>query len=168
MRMYKMAFLLAVLFTSLTGCGKQENDFVSQSLQEVVDPGSFPSGNQSKPFSATHANESIPVLPKPPVGIIIEDGRIIIDAKQTQTFLESLAKKLDNQFKKIEHDLRKEQIRSPKESGIVVTPNRIEIDLNKTEKFMEKWIRSMEHIGQELDTVFRELDQSLSPQNRKK
>jgi len=64
-------------------------------------------------------------------------------------------------FKRIEHDLRKEQISSPNETGIIITDTTLQIDLNKTRNFMEKWIRSMESVAEEVDDTLREIEQSL-------
>jgi len=153
---------LIVLSYGLTGCTNKEksNDFVSDSLKEVVNPPKTAIGNQT---ATAYSSPISPTLSKPPIGIIIEKDRIIIDTKQTRTFFESLTHKIDQSLQKIENDLNKKRIRSPEESGIVITPNRIELDVNKTEKFIENWIKSMESVGQELDNVFRELDRSLKP-----
>lgn len=157
--------LLIVMFLSLSGCENKanKNDYVSQSLQDVIvhplnppkHPKTQPPQNQNiHPANATAAS---------PTGIVVDHGRIIIDTAQAKSFLEGLAQRIDHGFKKIEHDLQKGQMRSPNDTGIVITQDRIEVDLNKTEKFMEKWIKSMESVGQELDNVFRELDRSLKP-----
>ena len=95
------------------------------------------------------------------LGIVVEDGRIIIDTKQTKDLLRSIEQKMQSGFKRIEHDLRKEQISSPNETGIIITDTTLQIDLNKTRNFMEKWVRSMESVAEEIDDTLREIEQSL-------
>ena len=150
----------------LTGCGheKEKPDFVSQSLQEVVTPPSSHS-NRNAPAHPPSAAQTITphTAPKSPIGIVVKDDKIVIDTQQTKAFLETLTRKLDSGFKKIEHDLRQNKIQSNNPTGISISKDRIEVDLNKTEQFMEKWIKSMENVGRELDNVFRELDRSLQP-----
>ena len=161
----RFSAIVGALFFSLAGCTHQhkQSDFVSQSLQEVVAPQSRQATRapvRSSPVQTIHpagrSNHS-------PIGIIVDHDRIIIDTNQTRHFFESLSRKLDRGFKKIEQDLKKDQLQSPNDTGIIVSQDHIEIDLNKTEVFMGKWIKSMQRVGQELDNVFQELDRSLDP-----
>ncbi len=154
--------VLTMLFFGLNGCSHKENkgDYVSQSLQDVVAPHQ---SIQTRPAPEPQAIHPVHGPSNPPIGIVVENGRIIIDTQKTKDFFEKLAKKVDGNFKKIEHDLRQGQTRSPHESGIVFTQDRIEVDLNKTEKFMQKWIKSMKRVGEEMDGLFQELDRSLGP-----
>jgi len=163
---YQIITIALIAPLSFSGCSKKEDqtNFVSKSLNEVVSPQAAPV-TQPAAASTTSGQTIHPAHPpqKPPIGIIVDNGRIIIDTQQTKDFLENLAQKVDSGFKKIEHDLKNGQPKTPNATGITVSQDRIEIDLNKTEKFMEKWIKSMESVGKELDNVFRELDKSLNP-----
>ncbi len=153
-------FLLLVL----GGCDQKKPDagFVSDSLTEVVTPHVPPATPASSPGTAQPAIRPANA-PKPPIGIEVSQGRIVIDTNQTRRFLESLTRKLDKNFQKIETDLRNGRINSPNDIGVVITPDRIEVDINQTEKFMKKWIKSMQSVGRQLDNVFQELDRSLKP-----
>jgi hypothetical protein len=156
--------LISVLV--LSGCNhqKEKADFVSQSLQEVATPQSNHAAHSTQMQPSKTVQTIAPQnAPKSPIGIVVKDDKIIIDTQQTKAFLETLTRKLDNGFKKIEHDLRQNKIQSPNPTGISISKDRIEVDLNRTEQFMEKWIKSMESVGRELDNVFRELDRSLQP-----
>ncbi len=157
---------------ALLGCqDKKDNNFVSDSLKEVVAPQTAQpapraktSTNHTKYGQTGHQSITPINAPKvPPIGIKVDQNQIIIDTNQTKKFLESLTKKLDQSFKKVAEDLRNNQVRSPNDTGIVITQDRIEVDLNKTQKFMEKWIKSVETIGKQLDSVAKELDKSFNP-----
>jgi len=157
--------LLILMFLGLSGCDNKEKktDYVSQSLQDVtVHPLSPPKQLKTRSPQSQNVHPANASTASP-TGIVVDHGRIIIDTTQAKSFLEGLVQKMDHGFKKIEHDLKKNQVRSPNDTGITITQDRIEVDLNKTEKFMEKWIKSMESVGRELDNVFRELDRSLNP-----
>ena len=157
----------AVFLIAVSGCNpkKEQTTFVSQSLQEVVAP-------QTDPVTAKRASttKTPPQIIRPaaasgtpPIGIVVDRDRIIIDTNQTRHFLESLTLRLDHNFKQIEKGLRREKLRSPNDTGIVITPDRIEVDLNKTQNFVKQWIRSMEAVGQQLNGIARELDKSFNP-----
>jgi len=155
-----------LLMVSLSGCSdkKEQTPFVSKSLQDVTR--SHVRQAAGKPVHPSASPQTIhPVhAPKtPPIGIVVDQTRIIIDTNQTKHFLESLTRKLDQNFKQIEQGLRKEKLQSPNETGIIITQDRIEVDLNQTQNFVNKWIRSMEAVGKQLDGIARELDKSLNP-----
>ncbi|NKQ41706.1 MAG: hypothetical protein HF962_09095 [Sulfurovum sp.] len=95
------------------------------------------------------------------LGIVVEDGKIIIDTKQTKNFLRDIGDKMKDSFKKIEDSLRKEKIESTNETGIIIKDTKIQIDLNKTKNFMEKWMRSMESIVNELNKTMGEIEKNL-------
>jgi len=164
LRIVTTGFLLFMV--SLSGCSdkKDQTLFVSKSLQDVTLP------------QARHAAKNPPVSPAtpqtihpihaaktPPIGITVDQDHIIIDTRQTQRFLESLTKKIDQNFKQIEQGLRKEKLQSPNDTGIVITNDRIEVDLNKTENFVKNWMRSMESVGKQLNGIAKELDKSFHP-----
>ncbi len=163
--MRKISLILVFLF-ALSACQKKNDDFVSDSLKEVVSPQQNTPTQQKVQKKQQMPRQTITPAnaPKiPPIGIKVDQTQIIIDTNQTKRFLESLSKKMDQNFKQLAQDLKKNKIKSPNETGIVVTQDRIEIDLNKTQKFMEKWIKSMESIGKQLDNVARELDKTFNP-----
>ena len=159
----------------LGGCQDRkssEGTFVSKSLEEVVHRPASPSSSMP---TAQSSQRTIPTASTdkltqsnrassmPDTGIEISDKRIVIDPHQARRFLEKLAMKFDKNIKKIETDLQHNHLQTQHPTGIVVTQDRIEIDLNKTEKFMEQWIKSVESIGRELDSAFRQFDRSLQP-----
>jgi len=96
-----------------------------------------------------------------PLGIVVDDGKIIIDTRQTKAFLQGLSQQMDKGFKRIEKNLRKEQISSPNETGIIITDTSIQVDFNQTKNFMEKWIKSMESVAKEIDHTMEEIEKSL-------
>jgi len=164
--------MILILGLVLLGCkDNKKSDFVSDSLKEVA----LPQTAQTIPHTGTNTGSvssgqvgqqkitPINAPNIPPIGIKVDQNQIIIDTNQTRKFLESLAKRIDRSFKKTAHDLEKNRISKPNDTGIVITQDRIEVDLNKTQKFMEKWIKSMEMIGKQLDSVAKELDKSFNP-----
>jgi len=156
-----------VLLITVSGCSqkKDQNTFVSQSLQKVIAPqANLATGKQaSATTTSPQAIHPINASGTPPIGIVVDQNHIIIDTNQTKHFLESLTRKLDHNFKQIEKGLRKEKLRSPNDTGIIITQDRIEVDLNKTQIFVEKWMRSMEEVGKQLDGIAKELDKSFNP-----
>ncbi len=159
---FRKAVPALFLLLFLDGCNQKKADsgFVSDALTEVIAPHVLPAdpSPRTAPPTIRPAN-----TPRPPIGIEVSQGRIIIDTNQTRQFLESLTRKLDKNLHKIETDLRNGRINSPNDIGVVITPDRIEVDINQTEKFMKKWIRSMQSVGQQLENIFQELDRSLKP-----
>ena len=155
-----------LLMVSLSGCSnkKEQTPFVSRSLQDVTRSHvRQATGKPVHPSAVPQTIHPASTSQTPPIGIVVDQNRIIIDTNQTRHFLESLTRKLDRNFKQIEQGLRKEKLQSPNETGIVITQDRIEVDLNQTQNFVNKWIRSMEAVGQQLDGIARELDKSLNP-----
>jgi hypothetical protein len=123
----------------------------------------------SKPLQTKLQNPSLlqhpaiaqPKTPSNGLGIVVKEGQIIIDTKQTKAFLQNLESKMQSSFDRIESSLRKGQIQSPNETGIIITDTTLQIDLNKTKNFMEKWVKSMESVAEEIDDTLREIEQSL-------
>jgi len=146
---------VSLSFLLLTGCQEcdtkthAETAKISKPLQKKMQQNPTPS-------SPSHQKNSSYGL-----GIIIEDDKIIIDTAQTKTFLKDIEQKIQNSFQRIEKNLRKEQIKSPDETGIVITDTTLKIDLNKTKNFMEKWIHSMESVAREINNTMQEIEQSL-------
>jgi len=95
------------------------------------------------------------------LGITVDDGKIIIDTRQTKDFLRGVGDKMKHSFQKIEESLRREKISSPDETGIIINDTTMQIDLNKTKHFMEKWMRSMESVVNELNKTMGEIKRSL-------
>ncbi len=165
----------AIALLLLSGCSDRtpsDEDFVSKSLQEVArHPATVStiaststattraSGSTAHATAASASHRSATTMP--PTGIEISNERIVIDTRQARQFLEKLTQKFDNNLKRIEHDLKQNRLKTQNPTGIIVTEDRIEVDLNQTERFMEQWVNSMEKIGRELDSVFKQLDQSL-------
>jgi hypothetical protein len=158
--------IIILVMLGLTGCQeKKKTDYVSDSLKEVVVPQKAhtrQASTQTKPTPRTVTSINSPIS-VPPIGIKVDQNQIIIDTNQTKKFLESLTKKIDQSFKKVASNLKRNKIKTPNETGIIITQDRIEVDLNKTQKFMEKWIRSMETVGKQLDNIAKELDKTFKP-----
>jgi len=95
------------------------------------------------------------------LGVTVDDGKIIIDTRQTKRFLHGIREKMKKSFDKIEAALRKEKIDSLDETGIIITDTKMRVDLNKTRNFMEKWIRSMESVMKELNKTIGEIKRGL-------
>jgi len=156
----------AIVAIAISGCSskKEQGAFVSKSLQDLTTAQLRQhTGNPSPVSAPPPAIHPIHASRTAPIGIVVDQNRIIIDTNQTKKFLESLTRKLDRNFKQIEQGLRKEKLQSPNDTGIVITKDRIEVDLNQTQNFVNKWIRSMEAVGKQLDGIAKELDRSLNP-----
>ena len=163
MRPILPALAAGFLLLVLTGCQqKPSEDFVSETLKEVTaSPLTSPA---PAPVTKARLRTATPQKePIPPTGILITPQKIVIDANQTQKFLESLTRKLDEKLKNVERQLQQDPFRAPNPTGIVITPERVEIDLNQTERFMENWVKSIESIGKELERAFGELNRSIRP-----
>lgn len=109
----------------------------------------------------TPAHQQTPKTSAQAMGITVDDGRIIIDTKQTKVFLHGIGEKMQKSFDKIEAALKREKINSLDETGIIITDTKMQIDLNKTKNFMEKWMRSMESVVNELNKTMREIKRGL-------
>jgi len=126
-----------------------------------------PQSAQAQRGTPVTAPAVIPVPPQAPkttaetLGITVDDGKIIIDTRQTKRFLHGIGKKMKKSFDKIEATLQKEKIDSPDETGIIITDTKMQIDLNKTRNFMEKWIRSIESVVNELNKTMGEIKRGL-------
>jgi len=160
--MKQIFFLLGLSALLLIGC--QDTDTketlqsakISKPLQTQLQKNNSTQTPTFHPSSTTQhsiANRGL--------GIVVKDGQIIIDTKQTKDFLHGIEQKMQKGFRRIEQNLRKEQISSPNETGIIITDTTLQIDLNKTRNFMEKWVRSMESVAEEIDDTLREIEQSL-------
>ena len=155
--------LLTVLLSLFvfTGCednNRQEYEtknkpHISQALKEKI---TKPSADiQVKKRDVTTAES---------LGISVDDGKIIIDTKQTRDFFHGIGQKLKKGMNNIKEDLKKKEVGSSSETGIVVTKTSMHIDLNKTKNFMEKWIKSMESVVQEVNRTMSDIEKSL-PKN---
>jgi len=79
------------------------------------------------------------------------DGKIIIEPKKTQEFLENIAQTLQKEAKRIKEENRDIK---PKDIGIEASQNKIVIDVNKTEKFLNKLSKDLEKTASELEKIF--------------
>ena len=152
--------LLTVLLSLFvfTGCednNRQEYEtknkpHISQALKEKI---TKPSADiQVKKRDVTTAES---------LGISVDDGKIIIDTKQTRDFFHGIGQKLKKGMNNIKEDLKKKEVGSSSETGIVVTKTSMHIDLNRTKNFIEKWIKSMESVIQEVDRTMSDIEKSL-------
>ena len=152
--------LLTVLLSLFvfTGCednNRQEYEtknkpHISQALKEKI----------TKPSTATQVKKR-DLTTAESLGISVDDGKIIIDTKQTIDFFHSIGQKLKKGMNNIKEDLKKKEASSSSETGIVVTKTSMHIDLNKTKNFMEKWIKSMESVVQEVNRTMSDIEKSL-------
>jgi hypothetical protein len=158
-----ISLLSIVVLLSLVGCQDKPKEPTAASTPKPGTP------RQTKIKNSTPAAQPTITLshpsPKrtavPTLGIVVDNGKIIIDTKQTKDFLQDISQKMEKSFKRIETNLRKEQISSPNETGIIITDTSVQIDFNKTKDFMEKWIRSMESVAKEIDDTVKEIEKSL-------
>jgi len=123
---------------------------ISQVLKEKI----------SKPSNATQVPRQ-KMTTAQSLGISIDDGKIIIDTKQTKDFFQNIGKKIKKSVDKIKENLEKEKVDSSSETGITITETTMHIDLNKTKNFMEKWVKSMESVVQELNRTMSDIKKSL-------
>ena len=86
------------------------------------------------------------------IGISAKDGKIIIEPNKTKKFLESLAKKLESEAKKIGNKVKDINISM---MGIKREEDKIVIDINKTHKVLEKFSKELEKVAKELEKVFK-------------
>jgi len=157
-----LCFLLPVSALLLVGCQDTAKEHTASTAKANKPP-------QTHTQSSTPAPQPTITLARPsknatavnPLGIIVDDGKIIIDTKQTKAFLRDISQKMDKGFKRIEKNLRKEQISTPNETGIIITDTSIQVDFNQTKNFMEKWIKSMESVAKEIDYTMKEIEKSL-------
>ncbi len=158
----RMLWILLFSMLFITAC--QETPKESPANQATL---SKPLQTQLQHRSPTAQPTITPSQPQQPkttaasLGITVDDGKIIIDTKQTKDFLRDIGEKMKKSFQKIETTLQKEKIQSPDETGIIITDTKMQIDLNKTRNFMEKWMRSMESVVQELNKTMGEIQRSL-------
>jgi len=152
--------IFALLFASCQETSKEgTTDKVNPSkpLQTPIQKSASP----AKRPTITHATPQQPKGAAASLGITVDDGKIIIDTRQTKDFLHGIGEKMKRSFKKIESTLQKEKISSPNETGIIINDTSMQIDLNKTKNFMEKWMRSMESVVNELNKTMDEIKRSL-------
>ena len=161
MKKYLIFIALFALYL-LAGC--QNDKQTKNQTGYAQSTAGYPTQIKNKHNNSSTKQQTISITPsnqKNPIGIKVEDDKIIIDTKQTKDFLNSIAQKLDNGFKKIENNLRKNSVKSPNETGIIITNNKMQIDLNKSKKFMEKWMKSMENVARELNETMKDIEKSL-------
>jgi len=157
--MKNLASLIVLLCLSVfIGC--------EDSNRQVDEPKNKPHINQvlkekiTKPSTANQAKKR-DLTTAESLGISVDDGKIIIDTKQTRDFFHGIGQKLKKGLNNIKEDLKKEEVDSSSETGIVVTETSMHIDLNKTKNFMEKWIKSMESVVQEINRTMSDIEKSL-------
>jgi len=118
-----------------------------------------PSTNATAAPENTPTRSAAPSSPLKRLGIDVQEGRIIIDPRQTRSFFEELERKLggggshsaaaassparDASGKVIEVE----------EMGIHVGEDRIEIDLNRTRNVLKMWADSLRKMGEELENA---------------
>jgi hypothetical protein len=92
------------------------------------------------------------------MGIVIDDGKIEIDANKTKSFFERINRALEQG---INSGVKKASKVAPTEDdlGIKVEGEKVEIDLNKTKNFMKKWIKAIEVFSKELNSTIKIIDQ---------
>ncbi len=107
--------------------------------------------NQTKP----QTQEEKELLKK--MGIVVENGKIEIDANKTKSFFERINKALE---KGLNEGVKKASKEAPKEDeiGIKVEGQKIEIDLNQTANFMKKWIKAMGVFAKELNSSLKSIE----------
>ena len=92
------------------------------------------------------------------IGIVIDDGKIEIDANKTKSFFENLNRAFE---RGIDSGVKKASKEAPTEEdlGIRIEGEKVEIDLNKTKNFMKKWIKAIEVFAKELNSTLKSLEQ---------
>jgi len=164
MKVYSVLSLLLAVFL-LLGCQESPEEKPQHNRAKISKPLQQTLQQNGTPV-ATASNTATPQQQRAahhlsPLGIEVDDGRIIIDTKQTKAFLQEIGQQMNRSLKRIEKNLRKEQIHSAEETGIIITDTSIQVDLNQTRHFMERWIRSMESVAKEIDHTMKEIEKSL-------
>ena len=152
--------IFALLFASCQDTSKEDTiDKVNpdKPLQTHIQK----STSRTKRPTITHATPQQHRGTAASLGITVDDGKIIIDTRQTKDYLHDIGQKMKKSFKEIESTLQKAKISSPNETGIIINDTSMQIDLNKTKNFMEKWMRSMESVVNELNKTMDEIKRSL-------
>jgi len=159
----RISAILFALLLIITACEESPKESaadqatLSKPLQTQLQHSTAP----AQPTITPAPSQPQPKTTSQSLGITVDDGKIIIDTKQTKDFLRGIGEKMKKSFQKIETSLQKEKIQSPDETGIIITDTKMQIDLNKTRNFMEKWMRSMESVVQELNKTMGEIQRSL-------
>lgn len=109
------------------------------------------------PTTETQTEEEKDKLSK--MGVTMDNDVITIDTNKTKTFFKDLSKKMEEQMKKISHDLDKGIIEA-KEAGVDINNGQINIDLNKTQDFFESWSKKIQIFANEFDDVAKNLDEN--------
>ncbi len=91
------------------------------------------------------------------IGIIKEDGKIIIDTNKTKNYFKDLAHQMKTKIDKISKDLEKGIVKN-NEAGIEMDETHINIDLNKTKTFLDTWGKKMQGFVKEFDEIAKEFD----------
>ena len=156
----KILASLAVLLPLFVFIGCEDNNHQADETKSKPHISQVLKEKTTKPSTATQLKKR-DLATAESLGISVDDGKIIIDTKQTRDFFHGIGQKLKKGMDNIKEDLKKKEVSSSSETGIVVTKTSMHIDLNRTKNFIEKWIKSMESVIQEVDRTMSDIEKSL-------
>ncbi len=152
-------FLVLLCCLTLIACERGEKDrenITKSSIKEtpylIQGTSSTSSSSQRKsiPISSTSSNSSI----LNDIGIKLDSGKIIINPKQAETFLDSLGKKIQKEFSKEVSYVGQQNSQGLKKPAVIISSDKMVIDLNRTQRVMDKWIGILKAVTTELNRSF--------------
>ena len=87
------------------------------------------------------------------MGLEVQEGKIILDTKQSKRFFKALGRELEKSMKQSMAGVQNRCTKAT-EIGIRLDKEKIVIDLNRTKNFMEKWEKTLKILGDELEESF--------------
>jgi hypothetical protein len=91
------------------------------------------------------------------MGVVVYDGKLIIDTNQTKTFFQEMAATMKAKADKFAKDLEEGNINNP-QAGIEMNQTNINIDLNKTKSFFENWEKTVEGYVKQFEAMTKQLN----------
>jgi hypothetical protein len=92
-----------------------------------------------------------------PMGVVVYDGKLIIDTNQTKTFFQEMAATMKAKADQFAKDLEEGNINNP-QAGIEMNQTNINIDLNKTKSFFENWEKTVEGYVKQFEAMTKQLN----------
>jgi len=151
-----VAFLICGVFLGACEGGAKTRNAQESSPPRLIPPHAMPAALPSSAPAVPRSELLQPASPSPgstglkKMGIEVEPGRIIIDTRRVQSYLDALGRQLE---RGLHQGVQKAEQNAPQEAdtGIRVSSDSIEIDLNRTRHFIQEWIETMKIFGEELN-----------------
>ncbi len=150
--------ILLVCSLVLSACDKGEN---KSSMESKVDKTphliQVQGGVSSSSIATSTTSNSNPkhsILNN--LGIKVDSGKIIINPKQAESFLNNLGKTLEKEFNKevqYKGQANSQGVNNPN-PAVSINSDEMVIDLNKTQNLLQKWINTIRTFTQDLNRSF--------------